>query len=41
LHTLAAEAHEEVDDHLTKAEAAKRIQELRKKTGRDFEKDES
>jgi Protein of unknown function (DUF3072) len=34
LHTLAAEAHEEVDDNLTKAEAAKRIEELQQKTGR-------
>jgi hypothetical protein len=37
LHTLAAEAHEEVDDDLTKAETAKRIDTLRKKTGRDQE----
>ena len=35
LHTLAAETHEEVEDDLTKAEAAERIDALRKKTGRD------
>jgi hypothetical protein len=35
LETLASEAHEEVDDDLTKAEASKRIDELREKTGRD------
>lgn len=34
LHTLATEAREEVDDDLTKAEASKRIDELREKTGR-------
>ncbi len=34
LQTLATEAHEEVSDNLTKAEAAKRIDELQKKTGR-------
>jgi hypothetical protein len=34
LHTLASEAGEKVDDNLTKAEAAKRIEELQKKTGR-------
>ncbi len=34
LNTLATEANEEVPDHLTKAEAAKKIEELQKKTGR-------
>lgn len=34
LHTLAEEAGEEVDEELTKAEAAKRIEELQEKTGR-------
>lgn len=34
LHTLAEEAGEEVDDDLTKAEAAERIEELQRKTGR-------
>jgi hypothetical protein len=34
LHTLAEEAGEEVDDDLTKAEAAKRIEELQERTGR-------
>lgn len=39
LHTLAEEAGEEVDDDLTKAEASKRIDELREKTGRGLERD--
>ncbi len=34
LHTLASEAGEEVDEHLSKAEASKRIDELQDKTGR-------
>ena len=34
LHTLAEEAHEEVEDDLTKAEASKKIDELQEKTGR-------
>ena len=34
LHTLAEEAGEEVDDDLTKAEASKKIDELREETGR-------
>ncbi|GJG85072.1 DUF3072 domain-containing protein [Gemmatimonadetes bacterium T265] len=34
LHTLAEEAHEEVDDDLTKAEASKKIDELQAETGR-------
>ena len=35
LHTLATEAGEEVEPDLTKAEASKRIDELRQKTGKD------
>ena len=35
LNTLATEAGEEVEEDLTKAEASKRIDELREKTGRD------
>ena len=35
LHTLAEEAGEKVKDNLTKAEASKKIHELRKKTGRE------
>lgn len=34
LHTLATEAGEAVEEDLTKAEASKRIDELREKTGR-------
>jgi hypothetical protein len=34
LNTLAAEAGEEVEPNLTKAEASKRIDELRQKTGK-------
>lgn len=34
MHTLAEQAHEEVSDNLTKAEAAKKIDELQEKTGR-------
>ncbi len=34
LQTLSEEAHEEVDDDLTKAEASKKIDELQEKTGR-------
>jgi hypothetical protein len=34
LHTLATEAGETVEEDLTKAEASKRIDELREKTGR-------
>lgn len=34
LRTLATEAGEPVDDDLTKAEAAKRIEELQQRTGR-------
>lgn len=37
LHTLASEAHEDVDDELTKAEASKKIEELQDKTGRGKE----
>lgn len=34
LHTLATEAGEAVEEDLTKAEASKKIDELREKTGR-------
>lgn len=34
LHTLAEEAHEEIDDTMTKAEASKRIEDLQARTGR-------
>ena len=34
LNTLASEAHEEVPEDLTKAEASERIDELQEKTGR-------
>jgi hypothetical protein len=34
LHTLAGEAHEEVPDELTKAEASQLIDDLQEKTGR-------
>ena len=34
LNTLAAEAGEEVDENLTKAEASKKIDELQERTGR-------
>jgi hypothetical protein len=34
LHTLATEAGEEIEEDLTKAEASKKIDELRDKTGR-------
>jgi hypothetical protein len=34
LHTLGEEAGESVPDEMTKAEASKRIDELRRKTGR-------
>ncbi|MEV4638892.1 DUF3072 domain-containing protein [Actinoplanes sp. NPDC049548] len=34
LHTLASEAHEEVPEDLTKAEASQRIDDLQEKTGR-------
>ena len=37
LHTLAEEAGEEVDDGLTKAEASKKIDELRERTGRGID----
>ena len=39
LHTLAEEAGEEVDDEATKAEASKRIDELKEKTGRGSQQD--
>lgn len=34
LNTLADEAHEEVKDDITKAEASEKIEELQEKTGR-------
>ena len=34
LKTLSEEAHEEMDDTLTKAQASERIEQLQKKTGR-------
>ena len=34
LHTLASEAHEDVPDELSKAEASQLIDELQEKTGR-------
>jgi len=34
LHTLAQEAHEKIDDDLSKAEASKEIDRLKAKTGR-------
>ncbi|GAA2498619.1 DUF3072 domain-containing protein [Winogradskya consettensis] len=34
LHTLASEAHEDVPEGLTKAEASQRIDELQEETGR-------
>jgi hypothetical protein len=34
LHTLASEAHVEINEHMTKAEASKKIEELRELTGR-------
>lgn len=37
LHTLAEEAHVEVDDDLTKAEASKMIDGLQEKTGRGLD----
>ncbi len=37
LHTLSDEAGEEVNDELTKAEASKKIDELRDKTGRGID----
>ncbi|HEX2253757.1 MAG TPA: DUF3072 domain-containing protein [Thermoanaerobaculia bacterium] len=40
LETLSQEAGEEFDPHLTKAEASKRIDELRHKTGRGLEEGE-
>jgi hypothetical protein len=37
LHTLAEEAGEEIDENLTKAEASKKIDELRERTGRGID----
>jgi len=39
LTTLCAEASEDFDEQLTKAEASKRIEELQHKTGRGLEND--
>jgi hypothetical protein len=41
LHTRAEEARVEVDDDLTKAEASKKIDELRETTGRGAERSET
>lgn len=35
LHTLADDVHEPVDDNMTKAEASRKIDELREETGVD------
>jgi hypothetical protein len=37
LKTLAEEAHEDIDEELTKAQASERIEDLQKKTGRGQE----
>ena len=37
LGTLAQEAGEEIDEHLTKAEASKKIDELQERTGRGID----
>jgi hypothetical protein len=37
LHTLASEAKVEIDEHMTKAEASKKIEELEELTGRGKE----
>ena len=34
LHTLASEAHEDIDESLSKSDASKKIDELQQKTGR-------
>lgn len=39
LHTLAAEAKEEIDENMTKAEASKKIEELQESTGRGKKQD--
>lgn len=39
LSTLSQEADEDFDENLTKAEAAKRIEELQEKTGRGLDED--
>jgi hypothetical protein len=41
LKTLSEEAHEPFDEHLTKAEASKRIEELQRRTGRGLESNTS
>ena len=40
LHTLAGEAHEDLPENMTKAEASEKIEELQHKTGRGLEKGE-
>lgn len=40
LHTLAGEAKEEIDEHMTKAEASKKIEELQEQTGRGKKQDD-
>ena len=37
LHTLAAEAHVQIDENMTKADASKKIEELQELTGRGKE----
>jgi hypothetical protein len=39
LHTLAGEAHEQLPDNMTKAEASEKIEELQQKTGRGQKKE--
>ena len=41
LKTLSEEAHEPFDEHLTKAEASKRIEELQRRTGRGLDSNAS
>ncbi len=40
LHTLAGEAHEDLPQNMTKAEASEKIEELQHKTGRGLQKDQ-
>ena len=39
LHTLASQVHEQVDEDMTKADASKKIDELRQKTGLENKND--
>jgi hypothetical protein len=41
LHTLATEAGEEIDEHMTKAQASKKIEELQAMTGRGQKPDDA